>query len=216
VVQGRMVRAHFNSISDVHLIISRFKMHIRPRNESSSHISSSVPPLPPNKTVVGVLADYLIYLFDCTKVYIQETHANGNDLWASVEDDIYFIISHPNGWEGYQQQQMREAVVMAKFIPDTMEGHNRVSFVTEGEASLHFSIQNGLPPGAMEVRQFCHVIVKLFSKSFLKKGEGVVIVDAGGGTIDISTYSRQIQNITNGENFEEIAAPQCRVVSLPG
>ncbi|KAG2020014.1 hypothetical protein CC2G_005403 [Coprinopsis cinerea AmutBmut pab1-1] len=169
-----------------------FKMHIRPKNETSSHITSRIPPLPRNKTVVQVVADYLVYLFRCARDYIQVTHANGRDLWESVERDIHFVISHPNGWEGYQQTQIREAVVLAGFIPDTNEGHARVSFVTEGEASLHFSIRNGLPSGAMQ------------------KGEGVVIVDAGGGTIDISTYSRQLQDIVkNGENFEEIAAPQC-------
>jgi hypothetical protein len=34
-----------------------------------------------------------------------------------------------------------------------------------------------------------------------------VIVDAGGGTVDISSYSRNEK-----ENFEEIAAPQCSFV----
>ena len=132
-------------------------MHIRPRNESSSHITSRIPPLPPGKTVVQVLADFLVYLYKCAKNYIQETHASGKDLWDSVESEIHFIISHPNGWEGYQQQQIRESVVLAGFIPDTPEGHARVSFVTEGEASLHFSIRNGLPEGAMEVG-FCFLI----------------------------------------------------------
>lgn len=126
-------------------------MHIRPRNEASGHITSRIPPLPPNKTVVQVLADFLVYLYKCARNYIQETHANGKDLWESVEKDIDFVISHPNGWEGWQQTQMREAVVAAGFVPDTDEGHARVSFVTEGEASLHFSIRNGLPEGAMEV-----------------------------------------------------------------
>ncbi|TEB26535.1 hypothetical protein FA13DRAFT_1888794 [Coprinellus micaceus] len=149
-----------------------FKMHIRPKNEASSHITARIPALPPNKTVVQVLADFLVYLY---------------------KKDIDFVISHPNGWEGYQQTQMREAVVKAGFVPDTREGHARVSFVTEGEASLHFSIRNGLPTGAME------------------KGDGVVIVDAGGGTIDISTYSRQVQPgyVPKDNVFEEIAAPQC-------
>lgn len=169
-----------------------FKMHIRPRNETSSHVTARIPSLPPNKTVVQVVSDYLTYLFRCARDYIQATHANGRDLWESVEKDIHFVISHPNGWEGYQQQQLREAVVLAGFIPDSDDGHKRVSFVTEGEASLHFSIRNGLPTGAMQ------------------KGDGVVIVDAGGGTIDISTYSRQVGRIAKeGENFEEIAAPQC-------
>jgi hypothetical protein len=38
----------------------------------------------------------------------------------------------------------------------------------------------------------------------LNDGDGVVIVDAGGGTVDISSYSRNQKEI-----FEEIAAPQC-------
>jgi hypothetical protein len=76
--------------------------------------------------------------------------------------------------------------VRAGLVPDNPSGHSRISFVTEGEASLHFSVQNGLPAGAM------------------KNGDGVVIVDAGGGTIDISSYSRNPE-----ESFEEIVAPQC-------
>lgn len=35
------------------------------------------------------------------------------------------------------------------------------------------------------------------------KEEGVLIVDAGGGTIDVSAYARQ------SNSYVEIAAPQC-------
>jgi hypothetical protein len=118
-----------------------------------------------------------------------ETHANGADLWASVKDQIHFVLSHPNGWEGAQQAEMRKASVLAKLIPDTTAGHARLSFVTEGEASLHFAVHNGLPMGVME------------------DGEGVVIVDAGGGTIDISSYSKNVGEAKH--RFEEVAAPQC-------
>ena len=67
---------------------------------------------------------------------------------------------------------MRKAALLAKLIPETTAGHARLSFVTEGEAGLHFAVQNGLPMGVME------------------DGEGAVIVDAGSGTIDISSYSK--------------------------
>ena len=70
---------------------------------------------------------------------------------------------------------MRKAAVLAKLIPNTEAGLARLSFVTEGEASLHFAVHNGLPTGVME------------------DGEGVVIVDAGGGTIDISSYSKNVR-----------------------
>ena len=68
-----------------------------------------------------------------------------------MESDIDFVLSHPNGWEGAQQSKMRQAAVLAKLIPDKPEGHSRLSFVTEGEASLHYCIRNGLPGGAMKV-----------------------------------------------------------------
>jgi hypothetical protein len=75
--------------------------------------------------------------------YIQDTHANGSDLWCSVKSDIDFVLSHPSGWEGTQQSDMRRAAILAGLVP----------FVTEGEASLYFSVENGLPAGAMKVRR---------------------------------------------------------------
>lgn len=129
----------------------RFKLHLRPNPQSTLDISKQLPPLPPNKTVVQVFADFLRYLFQCVESYIQQTHANGHVLWASVEHDIDYVLSHPNGWEGFQQAQMRRAAVLAGLIPDDATGHSRISFVTEGEASLHFSMENGLPPDVMKV-----------------------------------------------------------------
>ncbi|KAF8805109.1 hypothetical protein BYT27DRAFT_7192750 [Phlegmacium glaucopus] len=167
-----------------------FKLHLRSKFGEGRNINSQIPPLPPNKFVVEVFADFLSYMLKCASSYIQDTHANGPDLWDSVKDDIHYVLSHPNGWEGTEQHQMRRAAVLAGLIPDTPTGHSRVDFVTEGEASLHFVIQNGVLADAMQ------------------KGEGIVIVDAGGGTIDMSTYK---QNTTEKirKKFEEIAAPQC-------
>ena len=101
--------------------------------------------------MVGVFADFLSYLLECASSYIQDTHANGPDLWNSVKSDIDFVLSHPNGWEGAQQSEIRRAAVLAQLIPDNESGHSRILFVTEGEASLHFSVENGLPAGAMKV-----------------------------------------------------------------
>ena len=101
--------------------------------------------------MVEVFGDYLRYLLECASSYIQDTHANGLDLWNSVKSDIDFVLSHPNGWEGTQQNEMRRAAILAGLVPDNPSGHSRLSFVSEGEASLHFSVQNGLPSGAMEV-----------------------------------------------------------------
>ena len=129
----------------------RFKLHLRSRVGDGHSVGDELPPLPLNKTVVEVFADFLRYLLDCASSYIQDTHANGPDLWNSVKSHIDFVLSHPNGWECTQQSEMRRAAVLAGLIPDNASGHSRLSFVTEGEASLHFSVQNGLPAGTMKV-----------------------------------------------------------------
>jgi hypothetical protein len=157
--QGRVVREVVISLSRTNVNgaysrVYRFKLHLRSRvgPGAGREVSNDIPPLPPNKTVVDVFADFLAYLFECASSYIKVTHAHGVDLWASVKDQIDFILSHPNGWEGTPQSQMRRAAVLAGLIPDTTAGHARLSFVTEGEAILHFAIQNGLPAEAMKVR----------------------------------------------------------------
>ncbi|KAF5321819.1 hypothetical protein D9619_002183 [Psilocybe cf. subviscida] len=165
-----------------------FKLHLRSKIApgAGKQVTNDIPPLPPGKTVVDVFADFLSYLYKCATAYIKDTDVNGAALWDSVEGQIDFVLSHPNGWEGTQQNEMRKAAIQAGLVPDTAIGHARLSFVTEGEASLHYAIQNGLPPAAT------------------KTGNGVVIVDAGGGTIDVSSY-RSISKDT----FEEVAVPQC-------
>ena len=110
-----------------------------------------MPPLPLNKTAVEVFADFLRYLLECASSYIQDAHANGPDLWESVKPHIDFVLSHPNGWGGPEHAEMRRAAVLAGLVPHNASGHSRLSFVSEGEAGLYFSIQNGLPTGATKV-----------------------------------------------------------------
>lgn len=114
--------------------------------------SGDLPPLPPGKSATDVLSDYLGYLYDCAKIYIQESHASGDILWASLDNRIDFVLSHPNGWEGPQQSKMREAAIRAGLVPQIEAGRNRIHFVSEGEASLHFCLDSGL---ASEVTEVC-------------------------------------------------------------
>ena len=130
----------------------RFKLHLRPSGSGSEDLTEKLPPLPPNKQAVDILGDYLLYLYNCARTYIHESHANGIDLWNSVVDDIHFVLSHPNGWEGIQQSRMRKAALLGGLVPDSEAAIARISFVTEGEASLHFAINHGLPPEASSVR----------------------------------------------------------------
>lgn len=117
-----------------------------------------MPPLPTNKTAITIFADFLQYLYQCARSYIEDTLPSGSSIWRSVEEHIQFIISHPNGWEGGQQAQMRRAAIIAGLIPND-ESQERVQFVTEGEASLHFCINKGITTDTLAV---CLLFLRMY------------------------------------------------------
>ena len=94
--------------------------------------------LPRGKTVIDVFADFMRYLFDSAKALFKSSEPNGELRWDSVSDSIELVLTHPNGWGGPQQTQLRTAAVKAGIVPDTPVGHASVHFVTEGEASFSF------------------------------------------------------------------------------
>nr|GAT52799.1 predicted protein [Mycena chlorophos] len=167
---------------------SWFKLHMRPKTISLAGPSSDLPPLPVGKSTTNIFADFLGYLLKCARTYIGEHYPSGDALWITLEDTMEFVLTHPNGWGGAQQADLRLAAVVAGLVPDTPSGRNRIRFVTEGEASLNFCIMNGLGTDP------------------LNEGKGVIIVDAGGGTVDISAYCKVFEP---QPSFKEIAETAC-------
>ncbi|KAM6497398.1 hypothetical protein JOM56_007871 [Amanita muscaria] len=158
-----------------------FKLHLRPPHlaPSQEFEIQKLRSLPKNKTPVQVFGDFLRYLFQSTKKYILDS-----ELWPwnSVEKNVYFVLSHPNGWEGKQQSQMRKAAITADLV-DGSEASERISFVSEGEASLHFCLNK--------------------NPNLHNERDGILVVDCGGGTIDVSAYSQTIKG-----RFKEITQPE--------
>ncbi|TFK63667.1 hypothetical protein BDN72DRAFT_902221 [Pluteus cervinus] len=170
-----------------------FKLSLRPKTLNTDEVSrfiEQIPPLPAGKTLVDVFADYYRFLYESSRAYIEDNYSTGRSIWASVQSDIIFVLSHPNGWEGPEQSRLRRAAVLAGLVPDTDEGRDRIHFVTEGEASLHFCINQGL----MTER--------------IKTESNILVVDAGGGTIDTSTYR---QRKDKPGSFYELAIPNCKL-----
>ncbi|KAG0702791.1 hypothetical protein DFH29DRAFT_804384 [Suillus ampliporus] len=181
--------------------LERWKLHLRAKHLASSHIrEDDIPPLPRGKSAVQVLADFMLYLFQCARTYIQESHLN---LWRSVENSIEFVLTHPNGWEGPQQQQIRRAVELAGLIPSKQE-QSHVHLLTEGEASLHFCVTNMI---TSDVFSKTPIAVSDYpdEEEDQSGSQGVVIVDAGRRTIDLSAYSMKL----SPTSFEEIAPAEC-------
>ena len=141
------------------------------------------------------------YLFDSTKALFKQSEVNVR--WDSISS-IELVLTHPNGWGGPQQSQLRIAAVKAGIVPDTPAGHARVHFVTEGEASFHFCATQ---INADEKLKVCHPVpAQSWFLTRSQPGEQVLIIDAGGGTIDISTYTV----VSNGPlQVEELHQPKC-------
>ena len=130
---------------------NRWKLNLAPKALCKKFPAGYAPALPPGLTIMDVFADFMKYLFTCAETYIKDSHAFGDSVWDSVKAEVTFILSHPNGWVGAEQVTMRRAAVKAKLIPDTGEGHDRIRFVTEGEASFNFCVNNGISGDAMKV-----------------------------------------------------------------
>ena len=94
--------------------------------------------LPKGKTIVDVFADFMRYLFDSTRTLFMDSEPNGQLRWDSISNNIELVLTHPNGWGGPQQSQLRTAAIRAGIVPDTPTGRSSVHFVTEGEASFNF------------------------------------------------------------------------------
>lgn len=152
------MNASFVRFLPLKVLIPRWKLHLRPKGLASSQVTDNdLPPLPQNKSAAEVLSDFMKYLFNCARTYIQDSYSV--ELWNSVEDNIDFVLTHPNGWQGPQQGQIRRAAVSAGLISDTADGHARLQLLTEGEASLHFCIGSGFGSGEVEARVNDHTLI---------------------------------------------------------
>ncbi|KZT65648.1 hypothetical protein DAEQUDRAFT_731208 [Daedalea quercina L-15889] len=182
-LQGTQEDAYAQSWS----YVKWFKLHLRP---PSILPGAMLPPINVDKSVTEILADYLAYIFKCAKDFISDTNPIGRQILSSANTPIDFVLSHPNGWSGPQQNNMRRAAILARLIPDNDEGISRLQFVTEGEASLQFCIATGL------------------GNDVIREGNYVTIIDCGGGTIDLSTYRVvDSQPVT----VEENVIPDCLI-----
>ena len=102
-----------------------------------------LPELPAGKKIEDLFADFYHYLFTCASQFIQETHPYLRASWSDLCLSAKFILTHPNSWDGKQQDLMRKAAVKAGLVPDTPQGKSRIIFVAEGEASLHYCVRGG-------------------------------------------------------------------------
>ena len=70
--------------------------------------------LPSRKSIVDMFVDFIGYLFDSMVSHIKEVELTGELLWTNFGPTVELILTHPNSWEGQQQDVMRKVVVQAR------------------------------------------------------------------------------------------------------
>ncbi|KII84791.1 hypothetical protein PLICRDRAFT_146294 [Plicaturopsis crispa FD-325 SS-3] len=164
---------------------SWWKLHLRP--DHLPMISNlDLPPLPPRKTVEDVFVDYLGYVKQEIKKFIEDSYGDGHAIWKTLYPHMAVILTTPNGWEGRQQTRMREAAVRAELVDAS--GKQRIKFVTEAEAAVLYAADSGS------------------INNWLVEGERIILCDCGGGTLDITGY--RIEGL-NPLRLAESAPSQC-------
>lgn len=84
-----------------------------------------------------IYSDFLRYLLQHTQQFFEDHILDGKNIWQTYKPSMDVIIAHPNGWGIREQTFLRTAAVAAGFASPE-QAANKVHFVTEAEASVHF------------------------------------------------------------------------------
>ncbi|KAG5638936.1 hypothetical protein H0H81_008436 [Sphagnurus paluster] len=146
-----------------------FKLFLEPhalRDESA--IDPRLPVLPPGKRAIDLIIDFLSCLWEYAKEQITRdigavADLNSADVWLTV----------PAAWDAKGCDIMREAAIAAGLVQSSRAGdynwRDRLRIITEPEAAaVHCA--------------------ELSSLHRLKPSQNFVVVDAGGGTVDLAVY----------------------------
>ncbi len=129
----------------------------------------NLPPLPPGKSEIDVAADYLFKLRQAMRLALQKTLG---EVFNREERNIRYYLTVPAIWNDAGKAATRAAAIQAGFLRD--ENDNRLTLVSEPEAAALFCSKTGLLN--------------------LKVHDAVLIVDCGGGTVDLIAYEVEDEN----------------------
>ncbi|RAK78347.1 Hsp70 family protein [Aspergillus fijiensis CBS 313.89] len=167
----------------------------------------NLPPLPPGKSEIDVAADYLFKLRQAMRAQLQKTLG---EVFTREERNIRYYLTVPAIWNDAGKAATRAAALQAGFLRD--ENDNRLTLISEPEAAALFCAKTGLLN--------------------LKVGDAILIVDCGGGTVDLIAYEVEeespfsVAECTGGSgdscgstalnrNFSNILRAKIRKMKLP-
>ena len=170
-------------------LVQWFKLHLHP--ESMRAASEAQPfPLPPNLTIRAVYTDMLSYVFKAATRFAETKFIDSQGLhpWPRLRETFEVCLAIPNGWGHREQDVLRQAAALAGIL-NPADASTRLHFVSEAEASVHFTVQCGQSP------------------AWLRKGTVFAVCDVGGSTADTTVY--RCTQIIPQLAFEEVMASEC-------
>ncbi|KAG2198766.1 hypothetical protein INT47_010552 [Mucor saturninus] len=165
-----------SKIKEYDPIIYLFKLHLH------EDTRDGIPDLPEGKTVTQVIADYLRYLHTHICSEMKRNLGTKVENEEKLKSSIRYCITVPALWSSKAKSVMRQATILAGII-DEHDHVDRLVMVGEPEAAALYA--ENMRGG-----------VKIAS------GKTLMIVDAGGGTIDLTTFEKTIEGET--KCFKEI------------
>ncbi|KAF8438549.1 actin-like ATPase domain-containing protein [Boletus edulis BED1] len=165
-----------------------FKLFLEPRAlRDESAIDPRLPQLPPGKTAINLIVDFLTCLWEYAKEDITREIGAVADLNAA---DV--VVTCPAAWDAKGCDLMRAAAIEAGLVQSARAGdihwRDRLRIITEPEAAaVH-----------------CARLTDLHK---LRPSQNFMICDAGGGTVDLACYkiTGQVQQNGNLEIAEMCA-----------
>ncbi|KAH8164516.1 hypothetical protein CIB48_g3748 [Xylaria polymorpha] len=143
------------------------KADLQKHLQDSSHLHEAKQSLLRlGKTAVQLVGEYLKVLWN--HVLEQIHNAKGQTIIDGMPFQV--VLTVPAIWSDYARDRMREAVEIAGILKHRVAGKTTLSFVSEPEAAAIATMP------------------ELEDRADLQAGDSFVVVDAGGGTVDVISY----------------------------
>jgi hypothetical protein len=150
--------------------------------------ASEIPPLPAGLSITKIYADMLRWLVEHTKHFFRTHTIDGEQIWQRLGSQVTIVLAIPNGWEVEQQHVLRQAMQMSGILPVNFD-EDRLEFVTEGEASVHYALHH------------------IRNTDWLAQDAMFALTDAGGSTVDSTLYV--CKQATPSLQLEEACPSEC-------
>ncbi|KAG8865486.1 hypothetical protein FRC20_009778 [Serendipita sp. 405] len=177
---------------DEYEIARWFKLHLhpdsmKPDRASNGPESLETPPLPQGVSLAQVYSDFIGYVYRITKNFFINNTPNGQQMWNRLGNQMPIVFCTPNGWDLRQHAVLTDASIRAGIVTEG-NADDRLWFLTEGEASVHYSLAHTK------------------TNSWLNKGTIFAVMDVGGSTVDSTLYRCQSRSPLV---LEEVCASAC-------